>query len=202
MTLTLSLRKCRKLLLSKPLVHSMLSLDHVPWNFRTQNSRSKNVFSKSFNPKSSWILINPESFPRCRLQRNNKKGTKGKLSAPRILNAQKLKILNARKFLVPETFARGYRKFISKFLWTRTLSIFKIFRDVSCHAVGFWGTDAIEATFENHRKWRQRCNPNPTLWIIQFFSYLMVLDMIGWFSHWWEWRPRDKRDYFTGLLNS
>ena len=83
------MRKLLKILLSQPLDDSMLSWDHVPWNFRTQNSRSKNVFSKSFNPKSSWILINPESFPRCRLQRNRKKGTKGISFRPlRILNAQ------------------------------------------------------------------------------------------------------------------
>ena len=149
----------------------MLSWDHVPWNFRTQNSRSKNVFSKSFNPKSSWILINPESFPRCRLQRNRKKEPKGIFRPLRILNAQKLKILNARKFLVPETFAHGYRKFISKFFWTRTLSIFKLLKDVPCHAVSFLGTDVIEATFENQRKWRQRCNPNPTLWINSIQCY-------------------------------
>ena len=48
-------------------------LANVHWSFRTQNSRSKNVFLKSSYPKSSWILINPESFPRCKLQRNNKR---------------------------------------------------------------------------------------------------------------------------------
>ena len=124
--------------------------------------------------------------------KKQKKGTKGISFRPlRILNAQKLKILNARKFLVPETFAHGYRKFISKFFWTRTLSIFKLLKDVPCHAVSFLGTDVIEATFENQRKWRQRCNPNPTLWInsIQCYNknngllWLASLVIDGWWDH-------------------
>ena len=124
--------------------------------------------------------------------KKQKKGTKGISFRPlRILNAEKLKILNARKFLVPETFAHGYRKFISKFFWTRTLSIFKLLRDVSCHAVSFWGSDVIEATFENQRKWRQRCNPNPTLRInsIQCYNktngllWLASLVIDGWWDH-------------------
>ena len=112
--------------------------DHVQWNFRTQNSRSKNVFSKSFNPKSSWILINPESFPRCRLQRNNKKGTKGNISAPSDFGRTKIQIFSRQNFERTEIFsarktlAGGYRTFISKFFWTRTLSIFKLLRDVPC----------------------------------------------------------------------
>ena len=145
--------------------------------FRTQNSRSKNVFSKSFDPKSSWILINPESFPRCRLQRNNKKGTKGNISAPsdfgrtKIQNFSRQNFERTEIFSARKTLAGGYRTFISKFFWTRTLSIFKLLRDVLCHALSFWGTDVIEATFENQRKWRQRCNPNPTLWINSIQCY-------------------------------
>ena len=124
--------------------------------------------------------------------KKQKKGTKGILFRPlRILNAKKLKFLNARKFLVPETFAHGYRKFISKFFWTRTLSIFKLLKDVPCHAVSFLGTDVIEATFENQRKWRQRCSPNPTLWInsIQCYNkndgllWLTSLVIDGWWDH-------------------
>ena len=118
-------------------------LANVHWSFRTQNSRSKNVFLKSSYPKSSWILINPESFPRCKLQRNNKREVlelRKPLVGPFGFWMHKnsefwKKIPTFSKFWTHGNFKCTKRfcadmKFISKIFWTRIQCICKLLRDV------------------------------------------------------------------------